>query len=111
MTSADGSISLWSWLILLSIFVVDATVTLGTRILRGDKFYKPHRSHGYQILARRWGSHQKVTFFVFFLNIVYCLPLALLASIYPEWGVCLAFIAFLLPTFFALKIGAGTTNN
>src|SRR3990167_9256944 len=39
---------LWSWLILLGVFIVDATFTLLRRLLRGDKVYEAHRSHAYQ---------------------------------------------------------------
>src|SRR5207253_4103825 len=38
---------LWSWLILLGVFIVDATWTLVRRLVRGDKVYQAHRSHGY----------------------------------------------------------------
>ncbi len=111
VTSTAGGINLWSWLILLALFVVDATVTLLRRVWRGDKFYEAHRSHAYQILARRWQSHKKVTLFVVCLNIVWCFPLAVLAAYYPGWGVVLTVIAFLFPAIGVIMAGAGTTNH
>ena len=45
----------------LSAFLVDATLTLSRRILRGEQWWTPHVSHAYQRLARRVGSHVPVT--------------------------------------------------
>ena len=39
---------LWSWIILLGVFIVDATFTLLRRLIRGEKVYEAHRSHAYQ---------------------------------------------------------------
>ena len=111
ITSASGAINFWSWLILLAYFVIDATITLLRRVQRGNKFYEAHRSHAYQIMARRWQSHKKVTLLVFCLNIVWCVPLAVLASYYPAWGAVITIIAFSLPAILVIMAGAGTTNN
>ena len=35
---------LWAWIILLGVFMVDSTITLARRVLRGDRFYEAHRS-------------------------------------------------------------------
>lgn len=51
----------WSWLILLGVFIVDATVTLLRRLLRGDRLYEAHRSHAYQYASRHFGRHLPVT--------------------------------------------------
>ncbi|PTQ68450.1 glycosyltransferase family 4 protein [Pseudomonas sp. GV071] len=68
---------LWSWLILLAVFIVDATWTLMRRLLRGDKVYEAHRSHAYQYASRRAGSHLPVTLAVLVINICWLLPIAL----------------------------------
>ncbi len=72
---------LWSWLILLGVFVVDATFTLLRRLLRGDRVYEAHRSHAYQYASRRFGGHLSVTLAVTALNLLWLLPIAL-------WVVC-----------------------
>jgi Fuc2NAc and GlcNAc transferase len=54
---------LWAWLILLGVFIVDATFTLFRRLLRGEKVYEAHRSHAYQFASRRFGKHLPVTHF------------------------------------------------
>ncbi|RBL66728.1 glycosyl transferase, partial [Pseudomonas sp. MWU13-2625] len=48
---------LWVWLILLGVFIVDATFTLIRRLVRGDKVYEAHRSHAYQFASRQFGRH------------------------------------------------------
>lgn len=68
---------LWGWLILLGVFVVDATFTLFRRLLRGDKVHEAHRSHAYQYASRRFGSHLKVTIGVSLINLLWLLPIAL----------------------------------
>lgn len=67
---------LWGWAIMLACFVTDASWTLGRRIARGEKIYEAHRSHAYQCLARRWGSHGQVVVGALALNLALLLPLA-----------------------------------
>lgn len=67
----------WAWLILLGVFIVDATFTLLRRLIRGDRVYEAHRSHGYQYASRKFGSHLTVTLGVAVINVVWLLPLAI----------------------------------
>jgi Fuc2NAc and GlcNAc transferase len=67
----------WGWIILLGVFVVDATVTLLRRILRKERVYEAHRSHAYQHAARRWGSHLPVTLAIAAINVCWLLPIAI----------------------------------
>ena len=90
---------IWAWLILLGVFVVDATVTLVRRVLRGDKFYKPHRSHAYQYASRKCGSHIPVTLGVGVINLFWLLPLAVAVSqglVEGLWGLLLAYAPLLM---------------
>lgn len=48
-------------LIPLSAFLVDATLTLASRMLRGERWWQPHVQHAYQRWARRSGRHVVVT--------------------------------------------------
>ncbi|MFH1021509.1 MAG: glycosyltransferase family 4 protein [Pseudomonadota bacterium] len=70
----------WCWLILLGVFVVDATTTLLRRVLRGEIFHEAHRSHAYQYAARRFAAHRHVTIAVGLINLLWLLPLALLVT-------------------------------
>ncbi len=74
---------LWCWLILLGIFIVDATWTLMQRLLRGVRVYEAHRSHGYQIASRRLGSHRPVTLGVLAVNILWLLPMGMAVGL--QW--------------------------
>ena len=44
----------------LSVFLVDAGLTLLRRLLRGERWWTPHTQHAYQVWARRSG-HNRVT--------------------------------------------------
>lgn len=111
VTSATGFISLWSWLILLAIFIADSTLTLVRRGKKGEKIHQAHRSHAYQILTRKWGGHLPVTLLVLLVNLIWLLPLAWGASVWPTSGLALCLIAYCPLLWFMYKTGAGTTNQ
>ena len=70
----------WAWLVLLGAFIVDATVTLIRRTLRGDRFYEAHRTHAYQHAAVRFGSHRPVTIATGLITLLWLLPIAILVG-------------------------------
>ncbi len=72
---------LWSWLILLGVFIVDATFTLLRRALSGDKIFEAHRSHAYQQASFYFGSHLPVTLAVLMINVLWLLPCAILVGL------------------------------
>lgn len=54
--------SLWLLLVLpLAAFLVDATLTLGRRVLRHEPWWEPHVQHAYQVWSRTLGHHAPVT--------------------------------------------------
>ena len=86
MSLQAGAVSsplFWAWLVLLGVFIVDATLTLLRRLARGDKVYQAHRSHAYQYAARRHGGHRPVTLAVAAINVCWLLPIA--AAIALGW--------------------------
>jgi Fuc2NAc and GlcNAc transferase len=93
--SQTSAINFYSWLILGGIFLVDSTLTLCRRLLRGERVYQAHRTHAYQWLARRWGSHSRVTITVIIINLVWLLPCAALSVKFPEsaWWICIFALA------------------
>ena len=98
---------LWVWIILLAVFVSDATVTLIRRLLRKQKPHVAHRSHAYQHLAIRFNSHTKVSLLLLAVNIVWLLPIAFFVAnkqIAGTTGVVVAYIPLLLA---ALVLNAG----
>jgi len=98
---------LWVWIILLAVFVSDATVTLIRRLLRKQKPHVAHRSHAYQHLAIRLNSHAKVSLLVLAVNIAWLLPIAFLVAdkqLAGTTGVIIAYVPLLIA---ALAFGAG----
>jgi len=74
---------LWPALIFSSAFVIDATLTLLVRMLRGARWYTPHREHLYQWLVRRGSSHRRVALGYLAWNVLVCVPVAWIAFRYP----------------------------
>lgn len=66
-------------LILPLYYLADATLTLGRRVLRGEKFWHGHRQHFYQQAVQRGFSHAAVSHRVLIANAL-LIALALLAG-------------------------------
>ncbi|MGA9703015.1 MraY family glycosyltransferase [Pseudomonas sp.] len=98
---------LWCWLILLGVFIVDATVTLFRRFLRGAKVYEAHRSHAYQFASRHFGKHLPVSLGVSFINIFWLLPISLCAALSLMDGAMAFMIAYIPLIFIAFFFHAG----
>lgn len=107
IAAEDWGLSLAVSVILLGVFIVDSTTTLVRRILRGEKWYSAHRSHAYQKLSRRLGSHGATTSVLMIVNVVWLLPLAVLAAEFPQWSVLLVAVAMLPLLAAALWLRAG----
>jgi Fuc2NAc and GlcNAc transferase len=103
----SGATAPWPWLILLGVFLVDATVTLLRRIMRGERWYQAHRSHAYQWAARRYGAHRPVTLAVAAIDLAWLLPLSLAADRWKTWALPLTAVALLPLAVLALWLGAG----
>ncbi|PYC22941.1 MraY family glycosyltransferase [Pseudomonas mosselii] len=101
----------WCWLILLGVFVVDATFTLFRRLLRGDKVYEAHRSHAYQFASRHYGRHLPVTLAVTAINVGWLLPVALCVALLSLDGVLGVVIAYLPLVFLAVRWRAGALEH
>lgn len=107
MTIKSGELSLCAWLILSGVFFIDATITLLSRIMKGQCWYTAHRSHAYQILSRELMSHKKVTVIVLFINVFWLLPLAYLSNYYFKHSLMIMAIALLPLVCGVCLIGAG----
>ncbi|NMY40047.1 glycosyltransferase family 4 protein [Pseudomonas sp. WS 5013] len=96
----------WSWLILLGVFIVDASVTLLRRLLQGSRVYEAHRSHAYQHAARQLGRHLPVTLAVAVINLCWLLPLSLWAA-HGGYGFFILLLAYAPLILLALRYRAG----
>jgi Fuc2NAc and GlcNAc transferase len=99
------------WLILGGVFFVDATLTLLVRFSRREHVFHAHRSHAYQKLTRRWGTHRRVTGAVLLFNTVWLLPWSLIAFSNAQWASWCTLAALTPLTVLAVKIAAGKPDQ
>jgi Fuc2NAc and GlcNAc transferase len=102
---------LWAWLILLGVFIVDATWTLLRRLLRGEKVYEAHRSHAYQAASRRYGRHLPVTLAVGAINLFWLFPVAGLVATGRLEGVSGLVLSYVPLVVLAVYHGGGTRET
>jgi Fuc2NAc and GlcNAc transferase len=107
ITSIYGPLNLWVWLILGGVFLVDSTTTLLVRVGRGERWHQPHRSHAYQRLSRRLGSHAKVTTAVLLINVLWLAPLAYFAAKHSDAGLVITAAAWTPILVAVIWAGAG----
>jgi Fuc2NAc and GlcNAc transferase len=67
---------LWACLLMMSVFILDASWTLLVRLFSGQKIWTAHKLHAYQILSRRWHSHSKVSLLVSGYNLGWLAPVS-----------------------------------
>ena len=101
---------LWSWMILLGVFIVDATVTLVRRLVRRKRLDQAHRSHAYQHAAARLGAHRPVTIAVGAINLFWLAPLALAVGTSHLNGMLGIVIAYVPLVWLALRFNAGVAT-
>ena len=66
----SGTLPLLVWVLLLGVFVVDATATLLRRIWRRERWTEAHRTHAYQLAVQAGRTHKQVTVAVLGINIM-----------------------------------------
>ena len=79
-----GSVSVWLAFIIVSPFVVDATLTLCWRLMRGERWYTAHKDHAFQCLIRLGWSHGQVLLVWIALNFLLVVPATLVAFWKPQ---------------------------
>jgi Fuc2NAc and GlcNAc transferase len=111
IVAKDEPLVFWAMIILLGVFVTDATVTLLRRLLSREHVYIAHRTHAYQNLSKKLDRHLPVSLGVGAINLVFLLPIAWLvveAKIIPIYGLLIAYIPL---TFAAALLHAGKRVN
>ena len=104
-------LTVWSAIILTSSFLMDSTWTLLTRFTTGQKWYEPHRSHLYQIMSRKMGSHCKVSILNLLLNMIWTLPISIAATIFPNFGQLFTLLALLPILVLCIMHRSGQTDS
>lgn len=79
--SNNQPVLLWVFLILMSVFLVDATLTLFYRIYNNEVIFKAHSSHAYQKATTIFNSHILVTNFICLINLLWLFPMAFLVAL------------------------------
>ncbi len=79
-----GIISIAVWLILLSPFIVDSTLTLFKRIINKEKWYTAHNVHAFQKLHQSGLTHDKLAIGLLVLNLTVIWPIAWFAHLYKN---------------------------
>jgi UDP-N-acetylmuramyl pentapeptide phosphotransferase/UDP-N-acetylglucosamine-1-phosphate transferase len=88
---------IWFPALVFAPFIADATITLVRRLLRGEKFWKPHREHYYQRLVRSGLGHAGTAWLwyaVMFVGMILAV-LALNWSAASQWTVVAIWIVVL----------------
>lgn len=93
LAASRGELHLQTPFLLLGVFIVDATMTLGRRMLRGEQWYRPHRMHAFQHAAKQAG-HRKTTLAVAALNLLWLTPWAALLEFRPGYSAICFIIAW-----------------
>jgi Fuc2NAc and GlcNAc transferase len=71
-------------LLVMAVFVVDASLTLAARVIRGEQWYTAHNQHVYQRLIVQGWSHSRVLIAYQTINVGLVLPAVVLAVTYPQ---------------------------
>lgn len=89
------AVPLLVWVILLMVFVVDATFTTVRRLFKGEKWFAGHHNFAFQQLLKNGYSHKKVTLGIMAVNLA-LVVMVILARLKP---------VLLLPLFAVALIG------
>jgi Fuc2NAc and GlcNAc transferase len=108
ITTNMGLMSFSIWLILLAVFITDASLTLLVRLISKEKVYQAHCSHAYQHLSKKYG-HKKVTTGVVVINTLWLFPLAVLAQKNMSFSAVFMFLAYLPLVILATRSKAGVS--
>jgi Fuc2NAc and GlcNAc transferase len=86
-----GALSLPLALLVMLLFLTDATLTLLMRVIRGERWYNAHRQHLYQRLIGSGWTHGSVAILYQAINLTLVLPGIVVAVNFPvlAWAVAL----------------------
>jgi len=97
----DGAWPWWFPALVFSPFLVDSSITLARRILRGDRFWQPHKEHYYQRMVRMGWGHRRTALMGYALMAMAAAsgialigaPLAIQSVAFVFWILLYAFVA------------------
>ena len=83
-------------LLVMMTFLTDATLTLLSRVIRGERWYNPHRQHLYQQLIAHGWSHGRVATLYQALNLALVLPGIAISVRFPALAWAAALVVALI---------------
>jgi len=91
-----GSMNLFISTLIMSVFFIDATLTLLSRAFRRERWYTAHAQHVYQRLIAKGWSHRRVLIVYQIINVTLVLPAIVLAKMFPQYTVITVAVTLLL---------------
>ena len=85
----DGLFDIWVPVLIFSPFIVDATVTLMTRVLRGETVWRAHRQHYYQRMVLMGWGQQRVLMVEYVLMLACGMSALLYLRVGAQWQLVL----------------------
>ncbi len=77
----------WVWIALLGVFFWDATLTLARRIMAGERWYSPHRTHAYQRLHQMGWAHDRIALAALCINVFVLWPVVWAAVVWDNFSI------------------------
>jgi len=82
-----GVFNWWVPILVMSVFIVDASLTLAARVIHQEQWYTAHKQHVYQRLIEQEWSHSQVLMVYQAINVMMVLPALVLVTMYPQYAI------------------------
>lgn len=107
MSKIYSNQSLIAHMILLGVFISDATYTLSLRMLQKKKLYQAHKDHGFQHFVSKGRTHAQVAVIWNGITVFWLGPMAVLSVIYTDWSFAILILSYLPLLAFMIYLQAG----
>lgn len=87
--------SLMAHMILLGVFISDATYTLLLRALQRKRLYQAHKDHGFQHFVSKGRSHAQVALIFNGITVFWLGPMAILSVLYVDWASTILILSYI----------------
>jgi Fuc2NAc and GlcNAc transferase len=92
----QGIFAFWAAVLIMSVFLVDASLTLAARVIQREQWYTAHKQHVYQRLIEQEWSHSQVLIAYQAINVVMVLPAIVLVTMYPQYAIVTTLLMLLV---------------
>lgn len=106
-SASESILSIYTWLILLSVFIADSSYTLLVRVVTKKNIFRRHLTHAFHKMTIKENSHLFTVKKMILINLSWVFPMSFLSNIYSDYNIVLAITAYLPLLFILIKIGAG----